>query len=113
MEIINKYYDELNKLLRGNGEKLADIFVKRAQHKHLLEKYNNTLNENDKIFFDNHMTEIEDEFNKINNDIDNLKDLINDLEEFFNIEHDEDRMKAIFHGDINDEEEEDDEDGRK
>ena len=83
MEIVNKYYDELNKLLRGNGEKLADILVKRAQHKHLLEKYNNTLNENDKNIIDNHMNEIEDEFNKINNDIENVKNLINDLEEFF------------------------------
>ena len=52
------------------------------------------------------MNEIKEEVKKINNDIGNLKDFINDLEECFNIEHDDDKMKAIFHDDVNDEDNE-------
>ena len=52
------------------------------------------------------MNEIKEEVKTINNDIGNLKDLVNDLEDFFNIEHDGDKMKAIFHDDVNDQDNE-------
>ena len=106
MELINKYYDKLNKLLRSNGENFLNNHVKQNQHDKLLNKYHNLLDDNDKEIINNHMNEINEEVKKINNDIENLKDLINDLEDFFNIEHDDDRMKAIFHGDVNDEDNE-------